>query len=1572
MKECVVILGMHRSGTSVLSGLVSAQGFYLGPDEMPVREDNPKGFFENMKVYRLNQSILEAFNTSWDNHFFTCEQIPPSDLYDFELKAKAIIKEEFSLVKKIFIKDPRMCLLFPLWEKVLLDMGYNIKVILAYRSPMEVAQSLRSRNDMDIEKSLMLWSHYFFQAEKTSRSYNRLVVRYNDDFEDLDAFFDLLAKFLEVSITPEMRLAAHDLYTPSLKHHQLMLDNFSAEVPSYLKNFISILQAKKLDQSENLDEIIDDFYFSKQFFLHNENNLKQTNNNLNSELAKIQNQLQDLEKSNASSQAELKEAEKNLLKAKKDSQKRMLDLRASAEKRFASALEDAHHKLLSSENEYQQRLDSLREELQNTQLSSKGQFEKLREESEEKELRAKQKLLQAQEEFEEKELRAKQKLLQAKEELEEERLYQEQLTAEQLKNAKQEAEEELLQVKVSSAERLEQAKKAASNLQIELEQTKLQAQESTTENLEKERAAFHKKLQKATTELGLKSKENKELQNKKASLQSQYDSLQRRHEQFQRDIKLQDQKLSISQEIFNKVCTDQGFQKQIVRTFTPGGYPPKRWFNPFAKKKNNKSFKEKAIISSSGLFSPFYYLTNYPDVWKNNVNPLNHYCNEGWREGRNPGPQFNTRDYLSLYDDVAGAGINPLVHYIQHGMKEGRHAFVNKSQSKTSESSSSKPKASDTTKALQKLKQNYSGKIRAEIDYFDEGKVSGWFLSAGDSLPLLKINDLPAKCIEFDSPEQETNFSFQSISSITGEAKVELLALSEEGVKTVSKKTFNESAYVLDKYSDIEKAYQICKDHQSVAITVWEGAHNPIGRAKVLYDVINTKRPVVIFAYVFGSFGKDLWAPLKASGLNIVLIPFEERMTYQRYMQDRGVKFNTVWICKHRLHSFELASMISRPETACILDMDDNEDVFVSSKGSELKPYGIFSKNKSNYFLEKVSVRSVASISLQENYGGMLMRHARKKHVSTKPNNKPNETITAVFIGTIRPHKNIAELVAAVTRFNDTSGIKLKLAIGGDFNPPSMRETLDTPHTIILDDVSNDNLFDTLSQYDVLITGFPDEKAENKDINKYQITSKIGDGFATGKPVLTPYSPAVEDLQNTPGLFVFTPNNFTQKLKQALEYKKQISLPDEFTLEHSYTTFSKLEKLAKKESQAQSIFTLEPFYQCLNSPSIGRKNIVLVWKQYDAGIYGRRIDIVARYYKQRNPESNVTVIEAVSEWQLTQLMESHLQFDNSTLITNETLSMKLYQYSDEGVNYRLISHNRETTGWNSFEEKFKSLLNAEDIYPHNSVMILFPLHQVFERLISTLKTYKLIVDLVDNQIKWITTPEGRLKGLKQYYELISIADEVVANSPQNIAFFEDLNFFTKKSTPHFISNWYTLPKAIDFKRETKGTDAINLVYSGNLNDRIDWELFESICKALAPHNGKLHIAGSTIRRPEEMKGLLEQPNCVYHGVVNEKQLLRLLQHMDFAVIPHVEDKISKFMDPIKLKMYKKLGLTSLSTKLPGLPKNDPAIVIADSPSDFLSKLEEMLINRKELPVCDLALDDVGEKYSALIDQLSSC
>jgi serralysin len=67
-----------------------------------------------------------------------------------------------------------------------------------------------------------------------------------------------------------------------------------------------------------------------------------------------------------------------------------------------------------------------------------------------------------------------------------------------------------------------------------------------------------------------------------------------------------------------------------------------------------------------------YYVFHNPDVAAAGVDPLQHFLQNGWKEGRNPNPWFDTAGYLAQYGDVAAAGVNPLLHYEQSGWTEGR------------------------------------------------------------------------------------------------------------------------------------------------------------------------------------------------------------------------------------------------------------------------------------------------------------------------------------------------------------------------------------------------------------------------------------------------------------------------------------------------------------------------------------------------------------------------------------------------------------------------------------------------------------------------------------------------------------------------------------------------------------------------------------------------------------------------------------------------------------------------------------------------------------------------------------
>ncbi len=83
---------------------------------------------------------------------------------------------------------------------------------------------------------------------------------------------------------------------------------------------------------------------------------------------------------------------------------------------------------------------------------------------------------------------------------------------------------------------------------------------------------------------------------------------------------------------------------------------------------------EVGAISKSGLFDVAYYLAMYPDIQAQPADPIRHYCEHGWREGRNPSDDFDTRGYLDAYSDIKNANLNPFWHYVVAGISESRQA----------------------------------------------------------------------------------------------------------------------------------------------------------------------------------------------------------------------------------------------------------------------------------------------------------------------------------------------------------------------------------------------------------------------------------------------------------------------------------------------------------------------------------------------------------------------------------------------------------------------------------------------------------------------------------------------------------------------------------------------------------------------------------------------------------------------------------------------------------------------------------------------------------------------------------
>ena len=197
----IVVLGMHRSGTSVVARLLNLMGAYFGTENTSTgaSEENEKGFWERIDVRSLNDSILHNANCDWDRiaHFNT-ESIPPV-FFDAYQRSAMEITLNLDAHRPWFIKEPRLCVLFPVWRHVL-EMPFCVHVI---RNPVEVAQSLKVRNGIPIKAGLALWEVYNKRAIAASSTLPRHFLSYAD----------LLASPQDVAEGLRNALASHCGYT---------------------------------------------------------------------------------------------------------------------------------------------------------------------------------------------------------------------------------------------------------------------------------------------------------------------------------------------------------------------------------------------------------------------------------------------------------------------------------------------------------------------------------------------------------------------------------------------------------------------------------------------------------------------------------------------------------------------------------------------------------------------------------------------------------------------------------------------------------------------------------------------------------------------------------------------------------------------------------------------------------------------------------------------------------------------------------------------------------------------------------------------------------------------------------------------------------------------------------------------------------------------------------------------------------------------------------------------------------------------------------------------------------------
>ncbi|WP_457670758.1 sulfotransferase family protein [Thiolapillus sp.] len=251
-RTLILVLGMHRSGTSVLTRVLNLLGADVGRHLLQAQSDvNDRGFWEHEELVAINEALLCVLERSW----YDFRPLPPrwcsgDQVSALMTRAVSFLETAFAGASLAAAKDPRLCLLLPFWKEAARLAGWRPVAVLATRAPEEVAASLCRRDPIGRAGARLLWLRYTRDSEEASRDLPRCRVDYASLLKDWKTALAGTQEALGVTWPQTMEAATEAVAAeidPGLRHQHTA----SAEPAAGLERLAS--QAYRLLLSETLD-----------------------------------------------------------------------------------------------------------------------------------------------------------------------------------------------------------------------------------------------------------------------------------------------------------------------------------------------------------------------------------------------------------------------------------------------------------------------------------------------------------------------------------------------------------------------------------------------------------------------------------------------------------------------------------------------------------------------------------------------------------------------------------------------------------------------------------------------------------------------------------------------------------------------------------------------------------------------------------------------------------------------------------------------------------------------------------------------------------------------------------------------------------------------------------------------------------------------------------------------------------------------------------------------------------------------------------------------------------------------
>lgn len=338
------------------------------------------------------------------------------------------------------------------------------------------------------------------------------------------------------------------------------------------------------------------------------------------------------------------------------------------------------------------------------------------------------------------------------------------------------------------------------------------------------------------------------------------------------------------------------------------------------------------------------------------------------------------------------------------------------------------------------------------------------------------------------------------------------------------------------------------------AVVAWDLSHNPVGRAYVLYKLLEANYHVDLVGPIWSRYGSDIWSPLKNSDLNTRTFHCStlDEFVPKANLLAASVEYDVVYICKPRLPSIYLGSLIKKnSQCPMVLDVDDFElsffkdettasldEITAQAETALYEPFEELGTRYSQSLIQDFDAITVSNIALRQKFGGHIVRHARdekqfvvceetrsaaREHLGIKENE-----FALIFIGTPRPHKGVFEVAAALQELKDDSIVFHIVGTITDGRVKAEFEKYSDANIVFHDDCDFDELPRLLSAADLV------PLIQNKDhaISQFQIPAKISDATALGIPVIATDTPPIRDLAAQGGVEIVEEDGLAAKIQE--------------------------------------------------------------------------------------------------------------------------------------------------------------------------------------------------------------------------------------------------------------------------------------------------------------------------------------------------------------------------------------------------------------------------------------------------------